>query len=140
MPADEYPYAILAGRRSPLIPLGLGYQGKWQRAQAYVDSGAFYSVFKTDFALPLGLVWQQGERVYVQVGDGGFIPVYLHIVDVQLQRYRFSGRIGFSDHLGIRFNIIGRVPYSKDLSSVLTTDRVLFVSNLIKIMRTLIDC
>ena len=51
-----------------------------------------------------------GERVYVQVGDGGFIPVYLHTVDVQLQRYRFSGRIGFSDHLGVRFNIIGRVP------------------------------
>ena len=77
MPAVVYPYAILAGRRSPLIPLGLGYQGKWQRVQAHVDSGAFYSVFKIDFALFLGLVWQQGERVYVQVGDGGFIPVYL---------------------------------------------------------------
>ncbi len=69
MPAVVYPYAILAGRRSPLVPLGLGYQGKWQRVQAYVDSDAFYSVFKTDFALPLGLAWQQGERVYVQVGD-----------------------------------------------------------------------
>ena len=110
MPAVVYPYTILAGRRSPLMPLGLGYQGKWQRVQAYVDSGAFYSVFKTDFALFLGLVWQQGERVYVQVGDGGFIPIYLHTVDVQLQRYRFSGRLGFSDHLGVRFNFIGRVP------------------------------
>jgi hypothetical protein len=106
MPAVVYPYAILAGRRSPLIPLGLGYQGTWQRVQAYVDSGAFYSVFKTDFALPLGLAWQEGERVYVQVGDGGFIPVYLHIVDVQLQRYRFSGRIGqpFQCTSSIRFS------------------------------------
>ena len=110
MSAVVYPYTILAGRRSPLMPLGLGYQGKWRRVQAYVDSGAFYSVFKTVFALLLGLIWQQGEHVYVQVGDGGFIPVYLHTVDVQLQRYRFSGRIGFSDHLGVRFNIIGRVP------------------------------
>jgi len=42
MPAVVYPYTILAGRRSPLIPLGLGYQGKWQRVQAYADSGAFY--------------------------------------------------------------------------------------------------
>ena len=75
MPAVVYPYTILAGRRSPLIPLGLGYQGKWQRVQAYADSGAFYSVFKTDVALLLGLIWQQGERVYVQVGDGGFIPM-----------------------------------------------------------------
>ena len=42
MPAVVCPYVILAGRRSPLIPLGLGYQGQWHRVQAYVDSGAFY--------------------------------------------------------------------------------------------------
>jgi hypothetical protein len=110
MPAVEYPYAIVAGRRSPLIPLGLGYQDRWQRVQAYVDSGAFYSVFKTDFALALGLEWHHGDRVYVQVGYGGFIPVYLHRVELQLRQYRFSGHIGFSDHLGVRFNLIGRVP------------------------------
>jgi hypothetical protein len=45
MLAVVYPYTILAGRRSPLMPLGLGYQGKWQRVQAYMDSGAFYSCF-----------------------------------------------------------------------------------------------
>jgi hypothetical protein len=39
MPAVVYPYAILGGRRSPLIPLGLGYQGTWQRVQAYTDGG-----------------------------------------------------------------------------------------------------
>jgi hypothetical protein len=44
MPIVEYPYAIVAGRRSPLIPLGIGYQDRWQRVEAYVDSGAFYSV------------------------------------------------------------------------------------------------
>jgi hypothetical protein len=110
MPAVEYPYAIVAGWRSPLIPLGIGVQGRWQRVEAYVDSGAFYSVFKPDFALALGLEWQHGERVSVQVGDGSFIPVYLHTMDIQLQQYRFSGRIGFSDRLGIRFNLIGCVP------------------------------
>jgi hypothetical protein len=105
----EYPYAIVAGRRSPLIPLGIGYQDRWQRVEAYVDSGAFYSVFKPDFGLALGLEWQQGDRVYVQVGDGGFIPIYLHRVELQLQQHRFSGRVGFSEHLGVRFNLIGRV-------------------------------
>ena len=110
MPVIEYDYAVVAGRRSPLIPLGLGHQGKWQRVEAYVDSGAFYSVFKPDFSQPLGLEWQEGERVQVQVGDGRFIPIYLHELDVQVRQYRFSGRIGFSDHLGIRFNLIGRIP------------------------------
>ena len=28
MPVIEYDYAVVAGRRSPLIPLGLGHQGK----------------------------------------------------------------------------------------------------------------
>jgi hypothetical protein len=106
----EYQYAVVAGRQSPLIPLGLGYQGKWQRVEAYVDSGAFYRVFKTGFALALGIDWQKGQRVFVQVGDGGFIPVYLHILDIQIRQHRFSGQIGFSDRLGVSFNLIGRTP------------------------------
>jgi hypothetical protein len=56
------------------------------------------------------LAWQEEERVQVQVGDGGFIPVYLHELDVPVRQYRFSGRIGFSDYLGIQFNLIGRIP------------------------------
>lgn len=88
----------------------MGYQSRWQRMEAYVDSGAFYSVFKTGFAFAIGIEWQKGERVYVQVGDGGFIPVYLHTVDIQLRQHRFSGRVGFSDHLGVSFNLIGRIP------------------------------
>ena len=52
MPVIAYDYAVVAGRRSPLIPLGLGYQGQWQRIEAYVDSGAFYSVFKPDVCSP----------------------------------------------------------------------------------------
>jgi hypothetical protein len=110
VPAVEYQYASVTGRRSPLIPLGLGSGGLWQRVEAYVDSGAFYSVFKTGFAVALGIDWLKGEKVYVQVGDGGFIPLYLHTVDLQLRQYRFSGQVGFSDHLGVSFNLIGRVP------------------------------
>ncbi|MBI3303150.1 MAG: hypothetical protein HYZ72_13875 [Deltaproteobacteria bacterium] len=53
----QYKYAIVADRRSPLVPLGLGYQGRWQRVEAYVDSGAFYSVFKVGFALAIGIDW-----------------------------------------------------------------------------------
>jgi hypothetical protein len=110
MSVVEYPYAVVRGRRSPLIPLGLGYQGRWQRVEAYVDSGAFYSVFKIGFARTIGIEWQAGEKVLVQVGDGKLIPVYLHTIDMQLRQYRFSGRIGFSDQLGVSFNLIGRIP------------------------------
>jgi len=110
VPAIEYKYAVVAGRRSPLISLGIGLDGRWQRVAAYVDSGAFYSVFKAGFAGAIGIDWQKGEKVYVQVGDGGLIPIFLHVVDLQLRHYRFSGQIGFSQHLGVSFNLIGRVP------------------------------
>jgi hypothetical protein len=101
----------VAGRPSPLIPLGLGYQGTWQRVQAYVDSGAFYSIFKPALAHILGIDWQQGERVQVQGGDGGRLLVYLHQVTLQLGPYRFPGQVGFSAQLGLHFNVIGRVPF-----------------------------
>ena len=68
MSALEYPYATVKGRRSPLIPIGLGFQGKWQRVEAYVDSGVFYSVFKADFAPALALHWQQGVGAEVPLG------------------------------------------------------------------------
>ena len=54
MPVVQYPYMVITGRPSPLIPLGVGYQGTWQRAQAYVDSGAFYSIFKPALAQSTG--------------------------------------------------------------------------------------
>lgn len=84
MPTVRYPYMIVAGRPSPLIPLGLGYQGTWKRVQAYVDSGAFYSIFKPALPHILGIDLQQGARVQVQGGDGGRLLVYLHQVTLQL--------------------------------------------------------
>lgn len=111
MPAVQYPYMVVAGRPSPLIPLGVGYQGTWQRVQAYVDSGAFYSIFKPALAQTLGLDWQRGDRVNVQVGDGGFMLIYLHTVTLQLGQYRFTGEIGFSAQLGVHFNVLGRIPF-----------------------------
>lgn len=46
----------------------------------------------------------------MQVGDGGLIPIFLHSVELQLRWYRFSGLVGFSEHLGVSFNLLGRVP------------------------------
>lgn len=38
-------------------------------------------------------------------------PVYLHDLEVQLGEERFTGTIGFSEKLGIGFNLIGRVSF-----------------------------
>lgn len=60
---------------------------------------------------PTGLDWlayRTGRKVYVQVGDGGFIPVYLHDLEIQIGKHRLTAPLGFSDKLGIRFNLLGR--------------------------------
>lgn len=76
--------------------------------KAYVDSGASYSIFRAEITDILGLRLEKGEKIYVTVGDGSLIPVYLHQITVQLAEETFSAAIGFSRQLGIGFNIIGR--------------------------------
>jgi hypothetical protein len=56
----------------------------------------------------MGLKMDKGRLIYSQVGDGGFIPVYLHELDIQLGPRIFRVTIGFSEKLGIGFNILGR--------------------------------
>ena len=51
---------------------------------------------------------EKGRLIYSQVGDGGFIPVYLHELDIQLGPKIFQATIGFSGKSGIGFNILGR--------------------------------
>ena len=77
----------------------------WYPVEAYVDSGATYSIFSHKFADRIGLDFKGGRLIYAQVGDGGSIPAYLHDLEVQLGAERLTGRIGVSEKLGIGFNL-----------------------------------
>lgn len=46
--------------------------------------------------------------VNVQVGDGGFIPVYLHKIEISFDDLKFPATVGFSNRLGVEFNLLGR--------------------------------
>lgn len=50
----------------------------------------------------------KGREDFCHVGSGSLIPVYLHGIDVKFADKEFKAEIGFSKHLGIGFNIIGR--------------------------------
>ena len=50
----------------------------------------------------------KGKLIHVQVGDGGFIPAYLHRLKMSLDDYTFPVMIGFSYKLGVEFNLLGR--------------------------------
>jgi hypothetical protein len=103
-----YPYGLANGRLSPMVPAGLCIQGRWQVAELYVDSGAYYTLMHAQFATTFGLDFKKGRKVFVQVGDGSMIPLHLHKLPMQIGGKQFAATVGFSDRLGVRFNLLGR--------------------------------
>jgi hypothetical protein len=102
------PYHPWRGRHCPVVEVTLSHDNKRARTLAYVDTGATYSVFHSDFCEALGLELKKGKRIGITVGDGGIIPVYVHRVKVIIEHLEIRCGIGFSDRLGIGINIIGR--------------------------------
>lgn len=105
----EFPYARFAGKFLPIVPIKFRARREWIEFKAYVDSGAGYSIFHSDVGELMGLKLEDGKKDYVTVGDGSQIIVYLHKVIVRIAGQEFDATIGFSRHLGIGFNIIGRL-------------------------------
>ena len=92
----------------PIVPIELKGR-EWVSYDAYVDTGAGYSVFHSDVAEDLEIDLEDGTKTYITVGDGSRIVVYLHKLLVNLAGQEVDVTIGFSRHLGIGFNIIGRL-------------------------------
>lgn len=103
----EFNYALHKRRNIPLIPVGLRTGGKWRNVWAYVDSGSTYTIFDDKVAEILDINLTKGEKVLAVVGDGSFIPIYLHTVGMRIAEDEFGMKIGFSSKLGVGFNLLG---------------------------------
>ena len=101
-------YGVVSGRWSPMITAGLNLAGTWQPVEMFVDSGASYTILRSKVAQDLGFAWASGQKVFVQVGDGSHISVYLHKLWMQIGPQRFKATVGFSDKLGVGFHLLGR--------------------------------
>lgn len=106
----DFPYLMVQpGLYGPIVTLDVcGRQGNWINTEAYVDSGATYSIFDADTAAILGFQLNQGRKMFIVVGDGNRIPVYLFQLPVNFSGYKFRATIGFSEKLGVGFNLLGR--------------------------------
>jgi hypothetical protein len=96
------------GFLSPIIPVGIMGPSGNVVTQAYVDSGAYYSIFSSNVAIGLGLAYKKVSACPVMVGDGNTVPVYLHRLSVKIGFFNLRAIIGFSDKLGVGFNLLGR--------------------------------
>lgn len=92
----------------PIVPLTLRGRNRWILFDAFVDSGADYSVFHEKVAIMLGLNLLSGRKKIVVVGDGDNMTVYLHAVKVKFADFIFEALIAFSSDLGSGFNLLGR--------------------------------
>ncbi len=92
----------------PVIPIGIKFPNQWVPLDVYVDSGAEYTVIEAGIAESVGFDYRQGNRIYLQVGDGSLIPVYLNHVEVQLGTVQLRCRVGFSEQLKVNYNVLGK--------------------------------
>ena len=100
----EFPYVLHKDYLMPIIPIQImGY-----RLWVFVDSGATFSILSVDDARRIGIDWEKGRRQMIVVGDGSFIPTYFHDLRIHLGDFEMIAPIGFSERLGVGFNILGR--------------------------------
>lgn len=104
----EFNYTIHRGLKVPMIPLRVKGEKGWYDVWTFVDSGATYSVFEASEAERMGIKLEKGKKMMIVVGDGSFIPVYLHKLTIQIGEEELETEVGFSSHLGIGFNLMGR--------------------------------
>ena len=77
-------------------------------ASSGIDSGATYSIFHPKEISQAGLNYQEGKPRKIIVGNGAFIDVYFFSLPAQIGGEAFTAEIGFSEHLTVGFNLIGR--------------------------------
>lgn len=108
----DFPYLKDAqGRYAPIVYLQVWTGDRWLYLQAYVDSGASWSVFHADVAQLLGISLTRSKRRYVSLSNGNVLPIYLEHIRVRFAGAEFAAPAGFSNGLGMGFNLLGRAGF-----------------------------
>ena len=100
----EFPYTFHKGYLVPIIPITVLNEKVW----VYVDSGAIFSIFHIQTAERMGINIRYGRLQMIVVGDGSYIPTYLQDLTIRIGEFEIMAPIGFSERLGVGFNILGR--------------------------------
>jgi hypothetical protein len=104
VPLVEFPYTLHKGYLLPIIPVSIHSHKIW----VFVDSGATFSIFSVNDAERIGVNWESGRRQMIVVGDGSYIPTFIHDLPLQIGTSKITAPIGFSERLGVGFNLLGR--------------------------------
>jgi predicted aspartyl protease len=105
VPVIEFGYTRHRGFLLPIIPVSIHGHKLW----VFVDSGATFSILTVDEAERIGIDWRMGRHQMIVVGDGSYIPTFFHDLPVQIGDTQITAPIGFSERLGVGFNLLGRM-------------------------------
>jgi hypothetical protein len=92
----------------PIIPVTLFGRNTSSKTEAYVDSGAFCSIFHSEILIALQLRKTQGRLRMLKAADGNLIPAYLFRLSIQIDDVKIRAPVAFSDRLSVGFNLLGR--------------------------------
>ncbi len=104
----RFNYLYFEGKFLPIVPLKLKGTNGFIEFQAFIDTGASYSLFPADVAEVLGLELEKGRKEEMVLGDGDILTVFVFNIEVSVAGKEFLAKIGFSKGIGVNLYIIGR--------------------------------
>jgi hypothetical protein len=107
----------------PIIPITLFGKKKSLELEAYVDSGATYSIFEFEILKDLDINMNDSKRYMFVVGDGSFIPGQVVKIPVQIGEHKFISPIAFSEKLNVGFNLLGRKGIFEEFNEVIFKEK-----------------
>lgn len=104
---QEFSYLKKGNQYFPVIDIELKGRRTDLKIKALVDSGASFSVFRSEIADYLGIPLKKGRPIFLE-GLGGRILGYLHKIPVKVGGKNFICKIIFSEEFRISLNLLGR--------------------------------
>ncbi|MCK4859930.1 MAG: retropepsin-like domain-containing protein [Candidatus Omnitrophica bacterium] len=104
---QEFSYFRKGEQTFPVIDVELKGPKNNLTLKALVDSGASFSVFRSEVAEYLGIEIEKGKQIYLE-GIGGRILGYFHKLSLRIGSKTFLCKIIFSPEMTVSFNLLGR--------------------------------
>ncbi len=106
----SFSYQKHEGRLYPSLSIELAHLDKTIFAEALVDSGADFSLFRADYTDYLGIPLERGKKVVLK-GVGGDVVCYGHVLTVRFAGRVFEWQVYFSRQFRFPLNLLGRLSF-----------------------------
>jgi len=103
-----FPYVRFGPQFAPIVPVTIFSRNLAFKTEAYVDSGEFFSIFRSEMLETLELNPAQGRLKMLKAADGNYIPARLFRLPLQIGDVKIRALVAFSDELNVGFNLLGR--------------------------------